>query len=338
MSELIFDIEKFVNDFDLKSVKLFVPKTYTLYSLAGASALAAYLNRICKIPTTLVANQEKVEEVSMCLPLVESPWGIKKNANDFLAIIIDCPDVSVCDNDAYNRTFCALEIRGKVSMKDFGVEAYNNSDALCAAEIIFDAIQKHSNFYSYYCKDAYDYLYLAMLDATAVSKLHMKTNTFETIQEIINNGAEINIKPECFKQKESREIEILENVYINGRIENNVGYIFFDEERWKKYKHEDFQNTLEYIRYVKVADAWFAFKKIKDGYQVYGQGNASGKFDISKTLKPYGGTGTRKKAKCKIREDQVDEILNVAFKMVADGKLKEKPRKKYTHKIKKDTN
>lgn len=73
MSDLIFDIEKFVTDFKLKSVKLFVPKTYTLYSLAGASALAAYVNRVCKIPTTLVANEEKVEEITMCLPLVEDP-------------------------------------------------------------------------------------------------------------------------------------------------------------------------------------------------------------------------------------------------------------------------
>lgn len=116
-------------------------------------------------------------------------------------------------------------------MKDFGAEAYNDSDALCAAEIIFSAIQKHSELYSLYCKDAYDYLYLAMLDATAVSKLHMKTNTFEAIQEIINNGAEINIKPECFKQKEAKEIEILENIYVNCRINNQVGYVIFNEER-----------------------------------------------------------------------------------------------------------
>lgn len=29
-------------------------------------------------------------------------------------------------------------------MKDFGTEAYNYADGLCAAEIIFQAIKKHS--------------------------------------------------------------------------------------------------------------------------------------------------------------------------------------------------
>ena len=100
MSELIFDIEKLVRDFNLKSVKLFVPGTYTLHSLAGASALSAYLNTICKIPTTLVAYEEKVQNVTVCLPVTERPDSIRKNANDFLAIILDCSDVTVCDNDA----------------------------------------------------------------------------------------------------------------------------------------------------------------------------------------------------------------------------------------------
>lgn len=112
-------------------------------------------------------------------------------------------------------------------MKDFGVEAYNDNDALCAAEIIFNAIQAHSNAYYTHCKEAYDFLYLAMLDATSIFKLHMKTNTFEAIQEIIMNGAEVDIKPECFLEKNSDEIRILEKVYTNCVTEDNVGYVVF---------------------------------------------------------------------------------------------------------------
>ena len=70
-----------------------------------------------------------------------------------------------------------------------------------------------------------------------------------------------------------------------------------------------------------------------DGYTVFAQGNATGKFDITKTLKQYDGTGSRKKTKCKIKLDQINEIIDVCKKMVAEGKLREKPRKKYTHKI-----
>lgn len=335
MSELIFDIEKFVNDFNLKSVKLFIPKTYTLYSLAGASALSAYLNKVCKIPTTLVADQEKVNEVSMCLPLVESPDKIKKNANDFLAIIFDCADASACDNDAYNRTFCALQVRGKVSMKDFGAEAYNNSDALCGAEIIFSAIQEHSEIFFTYCPESYNYLYLAMLDATSVFKLHMKTSTFEAIQDIIMCGAEVNIKPECFKTKRSNEIKILEYIYTNYRSNDKVGHAVFNGEDWQKMGTMDFQNVLEYIRFVKIVDVWVAFVKKKERYITYVQGNATGKFDLTKSLKKYNVVGSRKKVRLEVEPAQIDEILNVLTKMVEEARLKEKPRKKYTHKIKK---
>lgn len=338
MSELIFDVEKFVNDFNLKSVKLFIPKEYPLYSLATAAALSAYLNKVCKIPTTLVANQSKIEDVSMCIPLAESPDTIKKNANDFLAIIIDCPDVESCDNDAFNRTFCALQIRGRVSMKDFGAEAFNDNDALCAAEIVYYAIQNHIDVNYTYCKEAYDYLYLAMLDATSVFKLHMKTKTFETIQEIIMCGAEVNIKPECFKKKKTDEIKILEYIYTNFRIKNEVGHIMFLEDEWKKLSSSSFQNVLEYIRFVKIVEVWCAFVKEKYDYTAYIQGNASGKFDITKTLKKYKATGSRKKTKCKIKEYDITKILDTMEKMIETGKLKQKPRKKYTHKIKKDQN
>ena len=329
---LIFDVEKLVKDFHLKGVKLFVPGTYTLHSLAGASALAAYLNNICKISTTLVAYKDKVEKVSMCLPAVENPNTIRKNSNDFLAIILDCADVDMCDNDAYNRTFCALQVRGKVSMKDFGVEAYNDSDALCAAEVIYESIQSHSNVYYTYCPEAYDFLYLAMLDATSMFKLHMKTNTFEAIQNIIMCGAEVEIKPECFLQKNSNEIKILERIYTNCVIKDNLGYVVFLEDEWSKLSSSEFQNVLEYIRFIKIVDAWIAFVKTKKGYTVYVQGNATGKFDITKSLKAYNCVGSRKKIKCKIEENQLQDIIDVCKEMVAEGKLKEKPRKKYTHK------
>ena len=115
-------------------------------------------------------------------------------------------------------------------MKDFGVEAYNDSDALCGAEIIYNAIQEHSNIYYSYCPEAYDYLYLAMLDATSIFKLHMKTNTFEAIQEIIMNGAEVEVRPECFKQKNSNEIKILEKIYTNCVTEDGVGYVVFPDK------------------------------------------------------------------------------------------------------------
>lgn len=98
--DLLFDVEKFVEDFNLKGVKLFVPKTYDLYSLAGASALYVYINEVCQIPTTLVADEKKIREVSDCLPEIEDPRTIKKNANDFLAIILDCASVADCDNNA----------------------------------------------------------------------------------------------------------------------------------------------------------------------------------------------------------------------------------------------
>lgn len=100
MTELIFDIERFCKDFNFKKVRIFVPDDYALHSLASASALAAYLNQVCHIDTTMVANQEKVNNVSLCLPLVEDPVSIQKNANDFLAVILDCSDPNACDNDA----------------------------------------------------------------------------------------------------------------------------------------------------------------------------------------------------------------------------------------------
>lgn len=335
LSELIFDVEKFVNDFNLKEgVKLFVPSTYTLYSLAGAAALSAYLNTVCKIKTTLVADEEAVKDVTLCLPLTEDPKTIRKNANDFLAIIIDCPDVESCENDSFNKTFCALQIRGKVSMKDFGAEAYNDSDALCGAEIIYNAIQAHSNAYYTYCPEAYNYLYLAMLDATSVFKLHMKTNTFEAIQEIIMNGAEIKIRPECFKKKNSKELEVLEHIYTNCVIADGVGFAVFNDERWCDFSSSEFQNVLEYIRFVKIVDVWIAFVRKGTNYIAYIQGNASGKFDIVRSTKLFGGAGTKKKVKCKIKEEQIHDLINTCKTMVAEGKLKEKPRKKYTHKKK----
>lgn len=55
-------------------------------------------------------------------------------------------------------------------------------------------------------------------------------------------------------------------------------------------------------------------------------------------IKAFGGSGSRKKARCKINTDQIDEFLELAKKTVAEGKLKEKPRKKYTHKIKTEEN
>lgn len=100
MEDLIFNIETYCKDFKFAKVRLFVPDTYSLFSLAGASALAVYLNRVCHIETTLVANQQKVDEVSLCLPLTENPDTIKYNANDFLAILIDCASTEDCDNAA----------------------------------------------------------------------------------------------------------------------------------------------------------------------------------------------------------------------------------------------
>ena len=150
------------------------------------------------------------------------------------------------------------------------------------------------------------------------------------------NGAEVDIRPECFKQKNSNEIKILEKVYTNCILGDGVGYVVFPQKEWNQYSSTEFQNVLEYIRFVKVVDAWVAFVKNDDGYTVYAQGNATGKFDITKTLKPYDGTGSRKKTKCKIADNQINEIIDVCKKMVAEGKLKEKPRKKYTHKIKKE--
>lgn len=116
-------------------------------------------------------------------------------------------------------------------MKDFGAEAYNDSDAQCGAEIIFNAIQAHSAIYYTYCQTAYNYLFLAMLDATAKHKNHMKTATFEAIQEIISNGAEINIKPECFKKKRTDEMEILEHIYTQCDIVDEVGIVMFKEDK-----------------------------------------------------------------------------------------------------------
>ena len=334
LTDLIFDIEKLVNDFSLKSVKLFIPNTYTLYSLAAASALSAYLNKVCQIPTTLVANQENVQKVSMCLPLTEDPNSIPKNANNFLAILLDCGTVDMCENRSYNKTFCALQVRGMVNMKSFGLEAYNDSDALCAAEVIFDSIQAHSAIYFQYCQEAYDYLYLAMLDATSVMKLHMKTKTFETIQKIIECGAELNIKPECFLKKDSEEIKVLERIYTEYRNEDQVCWVIMNEEQWNKIHSDCYQKVLEYIRFIKPFYCWAIFVKKKDDiYTLYGQGNATGKFDLMKTLKKYENlSGTKKKTKCLVKEDQIEPTINLLKEMVEKSKAKEKPRKKYTHK------
>ena len=38
-------------------------------------------------------------------------------------------------------------------MKDFGTESYNDSNALCAAEIIFNAIKKHSEENDTWCPE-----------------------------------------------------------------------------------------------------------------------------------------------------------------------------------------
>lgn len=332
MTELIYDIEKFCKDFKFSKVRIFVPASYALSSLAAASALATYLIRVCHIDTMLVADQERVNQVSMCLPLVEDPDSIPRNANNFLAVIIDCADPSACDNDSWNKTFCGFQVRGGVSMKDFGTEAYNYSEGLCAAEIIFQAIKKHSEETDQWCPECWNYLYLAMLDATSQFKLHMKTNTFEVIQDLINLGANHEIKPECFKTKITEEIIVLEKLYTDNIIEKEVGRIVFDEAEWKTFSSYSFQNVLEYMRFIKLVNIWLAFVRTKKGYKVFVQGNASGKFDCTKMLKDYEGTGSRKKARCNIRYDQIDEIVELAQRTVEESKIKEKPRKKYTHK------
>lgn len=337
MTDLIFDIEKLVNDFSLKSVKIFIPNTYALYSLAAASALASYLNTVCEIPTTLVANEEEVNKVSMCLPLTEDPDTIPQNANDFVAVLLDCGTVEMCENKAYNKTFAALQVRGRVNMKSFGLEAYNDSDALCSAEIIFDSIKEHSKVYYSYCQEAYDFLYLAMLDATSVMKLHMKTKSFETIQELIECGAEVNIKPECFLKKDSKEISILEKIYTDYHEKGQVCWLVLNDEEWLKFPAESYQKTLEYIRFIKPFYCWAVFVKKGDKYLTYIQGNATGKFDLIKTLKKKNNlVGTKKKAKCRIPLDELDETIDELVKMVEVAKTKEKPRKPYTHKNKKE--
>lgn len=68
-----------------------------------------------------------------------------------------------------------------------------------------------------------------MLDATSQFKLHMKTNTFEMIQDLINLGANPDIKPECFKVKKTEEIVVLEKLYTDHIIEKEVGHVVFDE-------------------------------------------------------------------------------------------------------------
>lgn len=337
MTDLIFDIEKLVNDFSLRSVKIFIPNTYALYSLAAASALAAYLNTVCEIPTTLVANEEEVNKVSLCLPLTEDPNTIPKNANDFVAVLLDCGTVDMCENNSYNKTFAALQVRGRVNMKSFGLEAYNDSDALCAAEVIFDSIQAHSKAYYSNCQEAYDFLYLAMLDATSVMKLHMKTKSFETIQQIIECGAEVDIKPECFLKKNSKEISILEKIYTDFREKEQVCWLVLNDESWLDIPAENYQKTLEYIRFIKPFYCWAVFVKKGDEYKTYVQGNATGKFDLMKTLKNKNKlVGTKKKAKCVIPIEEMDSVIEELIEMVKVSKTKEKPRKQYTHKQKED--
>ena len=58
----------------------------------------------------------------------------------------------------------------------------------------------------------------------------MKTNTFEAIQNIIMSGANVDIKPECFKQKEDDEIKVLEKIYTDHIIDRQVGHIVMLEE------------------------------------------------------------------------------------------------------------
>ena len=100
MTHLIFDIEQFCRDFHFSKVRIFVPDDYALYSLAGAAALATYLTKECHINATIVAKQEEVNKVSMCLPVTEEAESIEVNANDFLAVIIDCAKPEKCGNDA----------------------------------------------------------------------------------------------------------------------------------------------------------------------------------------------------------------------------------------------
>ena len=58
----------------------------------------------------------------------------------------------------------------------------------------------------------------------------MKTTTFEAIQNIIMSGANVDIKPECFKQKEDDEIKVLEKIYTDHIIDRQVGHIVMLEE------------------------------------------------------------------------------------------------------------
>lgn len=161
-------------------------------------------------------------------------------------------------------------------------------------------------------------------------KLHMKTNTFEAIQELINLGANPEIKPECFLKKQSDEILVLEKLYMDHHIEDEVGIIMFEDSKWKEMPISTFQNVLEYIRFVKLVCIWMAFIKYGDEYKVFVQGNASGKFDCTKMLKDYDGVGSRKKAKCKIKVDEFDDVIELTKNTIREAKSKEKPRKKYT--------
>ena len=337
LSDLIYDIERFAHDFELDKVKMFVPSDYPLKSLAAASALSAYLAQVCHMEAVLVADDDKVKDITVCLPVTQNPSEIKHNANDFIAVILDCSDVEQCDNEAWNETFCILQVRGNVNMKDFGVNGYNEINAQCAAEIVYNAINKHQQEHHIICREAIDYLYLGLLDATSEFYLHIKTNTFDVITELIYAGANLKMRPQCFKLKDINEIKVLQYLYTDNIIEDKVGYIVIPkEENMYKLSAPVFTNVLEYVRYLNRVEIWVIFSETNKGkYNVFFQGSASGKFDISKMLKPYNGTGSRKKGRCRITPDQMDDILNLCKITIIESEGKKKPRKKNKPRVKK---
>ena len=165
----------------------------------------------------------------------------------------------------------------------------------------------------------------------------MKTKSFETIQQIIECGAEVDIKPECFLKKNSKEISILEKIYTDFREKGQVCWLVLNDESWIDIPAENYQKTLEYIRFIKPFYCWAVFVKKGNEYKTYVQGNATGKFDLMKTLKNKNKlVGTKKKVKCVIPVEEMDSVIEELIEMVKVSKTKEKPRKQYTHKQKED--
>lgn len=333
-SSLVFDLERFANEFDIHQVKLFVDKKMPFYSIASAIALKTYLDNHTKLSCEIVLKTKSVDNMPLKEFVVpQSHDEISVDSNDFIALIMDCKNQKDIENDSYNKTYIVLEVNGETNTKQFAIKSYSTKDALCSAEIVYNGIMAHSLSNGFLDEESLGYIYMALMDITSNFHAHMKPDTFLILQELHDQGVDLNRYNYLYEMKKMEDLRILQSIYTRTEIKDRIAVTIFDKEsELYKLPLDAFNPCLEYIRYVNNMDIWFIFIEQSDGehYKVLIQGNTLSPYDVSKIAKKNGGKGTKKRARCIIIKNNMDLLIDDAIKLrkLTDNKSKKEKQAK----------